>query len=240
MQLDIIPQIPVGQVVAGACFAIGEQYSIELVYIRVTLLHKRNRGCVVQWYNSIEKLPNLQQYRNNFTIMCTTSTKDMKIGLKCHTHNEIVKTHIEVVDPKVISPPLSAAGGQPIEAIRIISKADDIKADRGMPASINCTVYGNQSDYKLAWIKGQKFVSIGEQCTVWTSQFDTNTNTQCFHLIVYSVEEAETYTCVVINPAGKILDSQEQHIEVDKDLKGQSTLIKYLKNFFYWNWQHSD
>lgn len=101
-----------------------------------------------------------------------------------------------------------------LDKTRIISKANDVQLASGMPATLSCIVFGNQSDYNLAWREGHKYVPTGKQYSVWSGQFDHSTCSQSHHLTIHRVEKSKAYGCIVINPAGRVLDSQVHHIEV--------------------------
>ena len=219
LQVNIDQQIVVDQNVSGKCLASWTQYPKRPPFMHVGLVgHTKNKGCSVYYNKPFEVLEAESLYRVNFTVFCT---KEAKIQLKCNTYKEVDKKWIEA------SP----------ESPRIISNSGNIQVGRGMPASLQCTVHGNQSDYKLAWKNAKnRFVSVGEECTEWSTQVDTKANAHHYHLTMHSVEESVDYTCVVIDPDGKVIDSQVQHIEVVSKTSAEqwADLIKFL----FWNWKH--
>jgi len=88
-----------------------------------------------------------------------------------------------------------------------------------MPVQLNCTVMASAHSkyHKLLWIKGDVFVQSGDlHYSMWSSQFDNDTNTQNHYLVVRQVVNPAKFTCELLSINGKVIDSKTHYIYVIK------------------------
>ena len=69
------------------------------------------------------------------------------------------------------------------------------------------------STMQLLWMKGNVFVGIDDNHTLWFSQHDNSTN--IYELIVHFVTEPAPYTCMLMSTDVKVVSSVTQYVSVD-------------------------
>ena len=120
---------------------------------------------------------------------------------------------------------------------------------------LNCTVMANNHSkyHKLLWLEGDTFIPSGDvHYSMWSSQFDCDTETQDHYLIICRVVHPAAYTCALMSTSGKIIDSKTHYIFVTEGKHALvciifntssfliadsmvTSLLQYLVNFFRWS-----
>ena len=88
-----------------------------------------------------------------------------------------------------------------------------------MPVRLNCTVMANDHSkyHKLLWLEGDAFIPSGDiDYSMWSSQFDCDTETQDHYLTIRRVVWPTAYTCALVSTSGKIIDSKTHYVSVDE------------------------
>ena len=94
---------------------------------------------------------------------------------------------------------------------KITTEPHNTTVHSGMPVTVSCTVKSNDLLYhQLLWMKGDVFVGIDDNHSLWFSQHDSDTKT-C-ELTVHSVTESAPYTCMLMSTDGKVVSSVTQYV----------------------------
>jgi len=97
---------------------------------------------------------------------------------------------------------------------KIISKSTNTTVYAGMPVTVSCKVKNNDLLYhQLLWKKGDVFVGIDDNHSLWFTQHDNSTRT--YELTVHSAVDSASYTCLLMSTDGRVVSSMTQHVFVD-------------------------
>ncbi|XP_065892028.1 uncharacterized protein [Dysidea avara] len=122
-----------------------------------------------------------------------------------------------------------------INETKITTEPHNTTVHSGMPVTVSCTVKSNDLLYhQLLWMKGDVFVGIDDNHSLWFSQHDSDTKT-C-ELTVHSVTESAPYTCMLMSTDGKVVSSVTQYVFAEElDDSEVSETLQYLSQFFKWH-----
>lgn len=90
-----------------------------------------------------------------------------------------------------------------------------------MVVTLNCTVVTtiqSKYDFKLLWVEGDTFLqSDHPHYSIWSTQFDNNTrNFQHHYLTIRRMVTSTSYTCMLLNTSGKVIDTKTHHVLVSE------------------------